>query len=165
MFVISLNSIMIGIEADHKSESSKDVFFAIESCFLFIFLAELTLNLVGFGWLYFDEYWHQCDAGVVVVSVIDYIIVLASDGDGKGLSVLRLVRVLRVLRVISHSERLASLVAAFAKGMEGLMWVLLLMVLFLYIFAVLGKSFFAESVTITTSCYRLSVVILTTNVL
>ena len=163
--VICVNSLMIGIEADHKSDSSKDAFFIIEPCFLMIFVTELALNLVGFGWLFFDEYWHHIDACVVLVSLVDYIVTLASDDDGNGLSVLRLVRVLRVLRIISHSEKLASLVSAFAKGMESLMWVLLLLVLFLYIFAVLGKSFFAESVTITTSCYRLSVVNLTTNVL
>lgn len=165
--VIALNSLMIGIEADHKTDTTDRVFFIIESVFLFIFILELTLNLIGYGWLYFDEFWHHIDTGVVVVSVLDYLITLVSEGDGgsTGLSILRLVRVLRVLRVISHSEKLASLVSAFAKGMEGLVWVILLMMLFLYIFAVLGKSFFAESVTTTASCHRWSVFTLTTNVL
>jgi len=144
--MISLNAVMIGVESDHESDSTKDAFLAIESVFLFIFLTELILNLIGFGWMFFDEVWHWIDAGVVVVSVFDFCLSLASDDDkSTGLSVLRLVRVLRVLRVISHSEKLAYLVSSFAKGMEGLMWVILLMILFLYIFAVLGKAFFADS--------------------
>ena len=63
----------------------------------------------------------------------------------SGLSVFRLLRSIRVLRVISHSETMSSLLASFMKGMQSLSWVILLLVLFLYIFAVLAKSFFGDS--------------------
>jgi len=53
--------------------------------------------------------------------------------------------VLRVLRVISFLEKLAYLVAAFGSGMMNAGWVLLLMVLALYVFAVMGKSMLGDS--------------------
>jgi hypothetical protein len=150
MLFIVLNSIMIGVEADYNSsDATKSFFLAVESIFLVVFIVELCLNLLGFGFMYFDDPWHQCDAGVVLVSLIDFAVTVSSDGSSSGLSVVRLVRGLRVLRVISHSERLTYLVASFYKGMEGLMLVMVLLVLFIYIAAVLGQAFFGESGTIS----------------
>jgi len=147
IIMISINAVMIGVDADHNNASTRDIFLVIEGVFLLLFVTELTLNLIGLGWLFFDEYWHHIDAAVVVISTVDFALSLASSGASTGLSVVRLVRVLRILRVISHSDKLAYLVGSFIKGMQGLMWVILLLCLFLYIFAVLAKAFFDDNVS------------------
>jgi len=65
------------------------------------------------------------------------------------LSVVRLMRILRVigrmtrvLRVISIAEKLVLLVESFIQGMKSAFWVMLLLLLAIYVFAVLGLALF-----------------------
>ena len=138
------NAILIGIETDWSGPASPTLE-ALEAVCVLIFLGELVLMLFGFGWIYFQDPWHHLDALVVFTSTIDFIVTQVQESKMSGLSVFRLLRSIRVLRVISHSETMSSLLASFMKGMQSLSWVILLLVLFLYIFAVLAKSFFGDS--------------------
>jgi len=137
------NAVTIGLEADYGDGTG--VWFAIEMLFLSIFCIELTLNLVGFGMLFWEDTWNWLDAGIIVTSLIDFVIYLVV-GDGAGfLSVVRLVRILRIIRVISFLEKMVYLVSAFIKGLENVFWVLVLWTISLYIFAVMAKGFFGDS--------------------
>jgi len=143
MLAILANAVMIGVEADYGDSSF--AWKGLEMCFLCIFTTELVMNMIGFGWLHFKDIWNCVDAFVVVFSILDLMMTLALSSDSTGLSVLRLVRLVRVFRLVSSLEKLVYLVAAFAKGMQSAGWVLILMVLAMYIFAVLAKSFFGDS--------------------
>lgn len=143
--MIILNAISIGIEADH-GDPEAPLWVALEMIFLCIFTIELGLNLVAFGWIFFEDIWRWLDAFVVLVSLVDFAITLTSDASGStGLSVVRLVRVIRVLRVVSVFEKMVYLVNAFLAGMQNVMWVLLLLTLVLYIMGVLAQSLFGKS--------------------
>jgi len=90
--------------------------------------------------------WNWLDAFIVFISLIDFAIELLSDGDsGSTFSVFRLIRVLRVIRVISFLEKMVYLVSAFVKGMESVLWVLVLWAIAIYICAVMAKGFFGDN--------------------
>ena len=141
--VIFLNAVCIGVMADYGDE--KDVFWVmVEMIFLIVFTVELILNLLAFGWIFFEDYWHWLDTFVVLISLIDFAVTQASASSSTGLSVVRLVRVVRVLRVVSIFDRMIYLVTAFARGMQNVAWVIMLLGLMLYMAAVLGNAFFGE---------------------
>jgi len=145
VFLIVANAVLIGVEADYGDDSA--IWGVLEMIFLVCFTLELVMNLIGYGRLFFTDGWNLLDFFVVVFSLIDFFMTFvgAGDGAGGGLSVVRLVRIVRVIRVISFLEKLVYLVAAFVKGMASAFWVFILMILAMYIFAVLGKSFFGDS--------------------
>jgi len=58
--------------------------------------------------------------------------------------VIRLVRILRVIRVITFLDTMVYLVSAFLKAMQTIVWVLVLWLLAIYIFAVMAKTFFGD---------------------
>jgi len=147
MGAIVVNAVIIGVEADYGDDSLG--WLMVELAFLVIFTTELVLNLIGFGKIFFLDPWNWIDFFVVASSLLDFFITLIVGAGSSGLSVLRLIRLIRVLRVISFIDKLVYLVAAFAKGMESAGWVLVLLLLALYIFAVLGKAFFGDSVELT----------------
>jgi len=142
LLIIS-NAIVIGLEADYGDGSI--TWTVLECIFLFAFTLELTLNLVGYGRLFLTDAWNTLDFVVVIFSIVDFIISNSGGGASTGLSVVRLVRIIRVIRVISFLDKLVYLVSAFMKGMMSAGWVFVLMILAMYIFAVLGKSFFGDS--------------------
>lgn len=145
VILIVANAVCIGLQADYGGDAN--MWLGIEVIFLVCFCSELVLNCYSFGWLYFQDPWHHLDTGIVVISVIDFIYTVSvGAGEGStGLSVIRLVRAIRVLRVISHSDKMAQIMASFGHGMQNLSWVLVLLILMLYIFSVMAKSFFGES--------------------
>jgi len=145
---IVANAITIGLEADYGSENEKSwpsTWQAIEFMFLLIFTTELVLNLFAFGNMFWEDKWNWLDAFIIAVSLLDFFINLVTSGTNTALSVFRLVRILRIIRVISFLDKMVYLVSAFLKGMESVMWVLVLWVIALYIFAVLAKGFFGDS--------------------
>lgn len=141
--LIITNAVVIGLEADYGDGSV--VWLALEIIFLFAFTLELTLNLIGYGRLFLTDAWNILDFVVVLFSIVDFIMSNSGGGASTGLSVVRLVRIIRVIRVISFLDKLVYLVSAFIKGMASAGWVFVLMLLAMYIFAVLGKSFFGDS--------------------
>jgi len=145
--LILSNAVIIGVQTDYGDGSTG--WLAVEMFFLFAFTVELILNVTGFGKLFFTDSWNLLDFFIVVTSLLDFVMYLAAVGEGNsGTSVARLIRVMRVvrvLRIITFLEKLATLVTAFAMGMINAGWVMLLITIACYIFAVLGKTFFGMS--------------------
>ena len=71
-----------------------------------------------------------------------------SDSSAPSLSSIRLIRVLRVIRLVGMLERLATLAQAFIEAGKQVLWVAVLCLVFVYIFAVLGQGLFANSGTL-----------------
>lgn len=141
---IIANAVTIGLEADYGGDGHP-MWEAMETAFILIFTAELALNLFSLQKMYFEDMWNWLDGGIVVISLVDLILAkLQQGGAPSALSVVRLIRILRIIRVISFLEKMVYLVSAFAKGMESVMWVLVLWVIALYIFAVMARGFFGD---------------------
>lgn len=105
---------------------------------------EVAGKLFGFGLIFFKEPWNIIDFVIVMASLSELLVVLASSGGGEtsAISTVRLLRVFRVIRMLSFLDRLALLVRAFFLACLDVVWVLLLVIVFLYIFAIMANSFF-----------------------
>ncbi|NTW26078.1 MAG: ion transporter, partial [Lentimicrobium sp.] len=89
-------------------------------------------------WAYFIDPWNVFDFIIVAVCFIPHI-------DTHFVTVLRLARILRVFRVISIFPRLQLLVNALLKSIPSMGYVVVLLFLVFYIYAVLGSYLFANT--------------------
>jgi len=142
---VLLNGVLIGVEADHPDDDFWD---PVEYGFVLIFIFEISVKLIGFGSIFWTDWWNVMDFLIVAASVFDIVLKWVSgEGSAAGLSVLRLMRVLRVIRVIGFLEKLNLLVHAFVEALKCVAWVMILVLIVIYIFAVLGQGFFGNMVS------------------
>lgn len=144
--LVLINGVLIGVEADHPEGDFWDI---VEYFFVIIFTFEIAMKLIGFGTVFWTEWWNTMDFLIVASSVVDIILKEASGNDSSGLSVLRLLRVLRVVRLVGFLEKLDLLARAFVEALKSVAWVMVLVLIIIYIFAVLGQGFFGEMVNDT----------------
>ncbi|MBR9865068.1 MAG: ion transporter [Rhodobacteraceae bacterium] len=135
--VIVLNAIVLGLDT---SDTAKSMFGGllgvIDGICLAIFVIELAVKLVAYGWKFFLRPWNIFDFLVVGVSL--------APGSG-GLSVLRALRILRVLRVISFAPSLRRVVEGFVSALPGMASVFLLMTIIFYIGSVMATKLFGDT--------------------
>ncbi len=97
-------------------------------------------------WTFWTENWNIFDFFIVLTSVIEILVAAISGGGGStGLSVFRLMRVFRVLRLVVYVERLNILVQAFLLALQSVVWVGVLLMMVLYMFAVIAQGLFGKS--------------------
>jgi voltage-gated sodium channel len=113
--------------------------------FLAVFLAEAVVKLIGFGWNYWKDGWNRFDFVIVAISVFELIMMFAP-GDGiGGLTFLRLLRLLRVMRMLNSLPALRSVTQSLMLAFSNVGWVMLMMLLINFVFAVIGCLLFAQN--------------------
>jgi len=113
----------------------------IDQMIIYIFLVEIILKLLSYGkkpWAYFGDPWNVFDFIIVAVCFIPNI-------DTHFVIVLRLARILRVFRVISIFPKLQLLVNALLKSIPSMGYVVVLLFLVFYIYAVTGSFLFSKT--------------------
>jgi voltage-gated sodium channel len=140
--VIMASAVIVGFEtypAVHDRFAHS--FHLIDQIIIYIFLVEIILKLLANGkkpWVYFNDPWNVFDFIIVAVCFIPNI-------DTHFVTVLRLARILRVFRVISIFPKLQLLVNALLKSIPSMGYVVVLLFLVFYIYAVLGSFLFSKS--------------------
>jgi len=149
MFLIILNGVIIGIQADDTT-TDQVVWDVFEAFFVIVFTAECIIKNLAMGSHFWGDGWNIFDFVIVFLSLVDVVlqsVIGSSEGSGPIL-VMRLMRTLRMLRLISFSERLNLLVTAWLLALNAVFWVGILLVLLIYMFAVLGHGFIGTSGTL-----------------
>jgi len=135
--VIVLNGITLGLEAVPPAmERFGALLLTIDKIALAIFVAELTLKIVAYGWGFFRRAWNWFDFIIVGVALIPA---------SNGLAVLRAFRILRVLRLVSILPTMRRVVAALLAAIPGMGSVVALMSLVFYVFAVMATKLFGAT--------------------
>ncbi len=138
--LIILSGVIVGLETYpeiHQQYSS--LFHILDQFIISVFLLEIVFKILAKGqrsWEYFLDPWNVFDFIIVAVCFIPEI-------DTHFVTVLRMARILRVFRVISIFPRLQILVNALLKSIPSMGYVVVLLFLVFYIYAVLGSFFFA----------------------
>jgi voltage-gated sodium channel len=140
--VILLSGMIVGIETYPEFHARfAHSLHLIDQIIIYIFLVEIMLKLLAHGrrpWDYFRDPWNVFDFIIVAVCFIPHV-------DTHYVMVLRLARILRVFRVISIFPKLQLLVNALLKSIPSMGYVVVLLFLVFYIYAVLGSFLFAKS--------------------
>lgn len=118
----------------------------INYVFTGIFSVEAILRILGLGLKgYFKDLWNIFDMTIIVGSYIGIIIeALTPLSVGVQTTILRPLRILRVFRLVRRAKSLNIIFETFLITIPALVNIGSLLILFLYLYAILGVALFAE---------------------
>uniref|UniRef100_A0A8C3XFI3 Sodium channel protein n=1 Tax=Cyanoderma ruficeps TaxID=181631 RepID=A0A8C3XFI3_9PASS len=141
VFMILLSSGTLAFEDIHlhKREKIKMILIFLDKMFTYIFVLEMLLKWVAYGFKkYFTDAWCWLDFVIVDVSLINLF------GSGSGpMKSLRTLRALRPLRALSRFEGMRVVVYALLGAIPSILNVLLVCLIFWLIFSIMGVNLFA----------------------
>ncbi|XP_036357316.1 muscle calcium channel subunit alpha-1-like isoform X3 [Octopus sinensis] len=111
--------------------------------FVVVFTCEMLLKMYSLGFeSYFVSLFNRFDSFVVICSIVEVILIHTNLIKPLGVSVLRCARLLRVFKATRYWTSLRNLVASLLNSMRSIASLLLLLFLFIVIFALLGMQLF-----------------------
>ena len=102
---------------------------------------EIVLKLYAYGVDFFKDGWNIFDTVIVLVSIMPMITFLSSM---RAFRIFRMFRALRALRMLKRLEKLRVIVQALIRALPSVGWVVVLLAIIYYIFAVIGTNLFAQ---------------------
>jgi len=135
--IILINSITLGMNTSpYFSSQYGNILNVVDMFILYIFVTEISLKLVAFGFRFFRDGWN----------VFDFIIVgIALFPDSGIFSVLRILRIFRLLRAISLIPSFRLVIESLLHSIPGIASIVGLMVVLYYIFAVIATTLFGHA--------------------
>lgn len=114
--------------------------------FACIFIVEAVLKIIGLGFkTYFKDNWNKFDFTIVILTIVAEIAnQTGSSKVGAAVTFIRVVRVQRLLRFIKRARRIRIIFQTFIVTLPSLGSVGALLMLFMYVYSVLGVFLFAE---------------------
>uniref|UniRef100_A0A8C8D7U9 Sodium channel protein n=1 Tax=Oncorhynchus tshawytscha TaxID=74940 RepID=A0A8C8D7U9_ONCTS len=144
--LICLSMVTMMVDTDDQSEEKDSILFFINLVFIFIFIAECILKLIGLRQYYFTVGWNILDFVVVILSILG--LLLADVIEKYFVSptlfrVVRLARIGRVLRLIRGAQGIRTLLFSLRMSLPAIFNIGLLFFLIMFIFSIFGMSNFA----------------------
>ncbi|XP_043997145.1 voltage-dependent T-type calcium channel subunit alpha-1H-like [Gambusia affinis] len=152
-FIIMLNCITIAFERPTIPPESDERYYLDKANDVFsaIFLVEMLLKMMAQGLIigettYCRSAWNNLDAFLVVMSIIDFAILMGTEEEGSRplaiLKILRLLRTLRPLRMIERSPQLRLAVVALLASVKPMGNIILICGIFFFFYGILGVQLF-----------------------
>ncbi|CAD8122811.1 unnamed protein product [Paramecium sonneborni] len=153
---VALNTIILGLDGLISEESNA---FLVQFNFTFtiLFTVELGLKMMALGAItYMKDTMNIFDALIVCLSLVELFILGGSNGKSslsafRAVRIFRAFRVLRVTKLMKSLQFMGFLIKVLTNSFQSLMYILLLMIIFIFIFTLLGMSFFGGQLTDTPS--------------
>ncbi len=143
IFVLILfSAIIIGIET-YSGAASEHKFLLgfLDKLIISIFALEIGLKIISCGkrsWNFFSDPWNVFDFVIVAVC-------LFPAGDTHFFAVFRILRILRILRMITFLPKLRLLIGALIKSIPSMGYIILLIAILFYVYAIVGVFIFGAS--------------------
>ncbi|XP_058804886.1 voltage-dependent T-type calcium channel subunit alpha-1G isoform X2 [Phymastichus coffea] len=146
LFAILINTLSMGIEYHNQPEELTVIVEMSNFVFSAIFAVEMLLKVVAEGpFGYISNGFNVFDGVVVVLSAVELCQSLLEDsrgGGSSGLSVLRTFRLLRILKLVRFMPNLRRQLFVMLRTMDNVAIFFSLLVLFIFIFSILGMNLF-----------------------
>ncbi|XP_076859766.1 calcium channel, voltage-dependent, L type, alpha 1F subunit isoform X2 [Brachyhypopomus gauderio] len=143
LILVFLNTALSASEHYKQPHWLTDVQEIANKVLLSLFTVEMLLKMYSLGLhVYFVAFFNRFDCFVVCGGILETVLVEMEIMPPLGISVLRCVRLLRIFKVTRHWTALSNLVASLLNSMKSIASLLLLLFLFLIIFALLGMQLF-----------------------
>ena len=145
LFCIIIAGLLVGIQTYKEMESNIGVIIA-DQIVLYSFVAEVVLKIIAEGtgpqWYFIGEDWKW--------NWFDFFIVLFSfDGimpvGGSSVKIFRLIRLARLAKVFRKIAELKMIIVGLIGGLKSVFYILILMTLLFYTYAVAGVIFFRDN--------------------
>merc|ERR1719210_1060469 len=111
--------------------------------FVCLFTCEMLLKMYALGFSgYMVSLFNRFDFVVVVSSIMEFVLVNQEIMPPLGMSVLRCIRLLRAFKVTRYWASMGNLVKSLVNSIASINALLVLLILFIFIFALLGMQIF-----------------------
>ncbi|KAM4691759.1 voltage-dependent T-type calcium channel subunit alpha-1G [Rhinophrynus dorsalis] len=138
MIAILINTLSMGIEYHEQPEELTNALEISNIVFTSLFALEMLLKLLVYGpFGYIKNPYNIFDGIIVIISVWEII-----GQQGGGLSVLRTFRLMRVLKLVRFMPALQRQLVVLMKTMDNVATFCMLLMLFIFIFSILGMHLF-----------------------
>jgi len=149
---IVLNTAVLSMDSYNMSTGLANFIQSANTVFFWIFALELVIKLIGLGPVeYANDRFNLFDALIVLFSAVELTI---DTGGGKGaktgsttafrtVRIFRLFRVLRIAKLARHLKFLQQMMKVIGESIASVAYAFLLLVLFIFIFSILGVQLFA----------------------
>ena len=141
---ICFNVILLTLSWYGNSQRQNKIIENINKSLLGVYILELVIKILAYGFAYFREGWNLLDFSVVMAAVIELLLEEFSNHNGSAtLAIIRCFRIVRVMKLIRNFKEMRRFMMTFIVSLPALINVGSLLFLFLYIYAVLGMNLFA----------------------
>jgi voltage-gated sodium channel len=137
--VIILSSVIVGVGTYELDSNFKKIIYLSDYAITIFFVIEILIRFFGekIKTNFFRDGWNIFDLIIVISSLIP-------SGAGTSVVVLRLLRLMRLLRVISFIPEMRFVIEALLMSLRKSIYVLILIFILLYIYAVAGVILFEQ---------------------
>jgi len=140
--LILLSSLIIGLETyPLLAKTYHHVLAFIDQLIVLLFTLEIGLKIISNGkkpWLYFSDPWNVFDFIILLICLIPL-------NDTHYFAVFRILRILRILRMITIFPKLRLIITALLKSIPSMGYVILLIGILFYVYAIVGVFIFGKS--------------------
>ncbi|XP_066469021.1 cation channel sperm-associated protein 3 [Tiliqua scincoides] len=145
---IALNAIFLVLETDYKVRYESHFFLEVADLgILAIFTTEFLLDLYLDPINYWKDGYKRFDFVVLIIAYLPYTIQKHSPQMYQISGLLKGFQVLRVLKLIYYSPGMTILMRALGQTAKNVIYVLVLLFLLMFVFAILGHGMFGDPVT------------------
>lgn len=164
LLVVILNTVTLGLETSPSVEAKcSDLLFCIDQVCLYIFVFELIIKAIAYNREFFGEIrtdnegekffhinkWNIFDLFIVLISTIGSLPFFAVFRvfrvfkSIKFIKGLKSLRVMKTLKLINGITSLRVMVKAIIKAIPSVLWTFFLLLIFAYVYAIIGTSIFS----------------------
>jgi len=139
MGIIIFSAMLIGIDTFELKPIYQDIIFTLDHVITIVFLIEISMRITTYSKIsdFFRDGWNIFDFIIVIMSLIPI--------DSNHSAIGRLLRIFRVLRIITIIPELKMIINSLFRASKSIGYVLILMFVIFYIFAVVGTVLFADA--------------------
>ena len=139
------NTIVMALERYGIKEDEAKIHDKINMLFTWIFICEFVMKIVALGpGKYVDNRMNILDGSIVMLSLVE--LAMGSGGGAlmafRAIRVLRTFRVLRVARILRSLQSMQKIMSVIARSASSFMYLFMLLLIFLFIYALLGMQIF-----------------------
>jgi len=139
-FMIVLNLVVLMMKYEGMPNSYADILDTMNVVFTAVFIVEAIVKIIGLSVRgYFSNRWNFFDFFIVITSIIDVVLTFA----GVDFAILRLFRSMRLIKLLKSGET-ETLLNTFFRSFSELPYVVLLVMLVFFIYAVVGMQIFGR---------------------
>ncbi|KAL8568788.1 hypothetical protein ACOMHN_036972 [Nucella lapillus] len=138
LLAILLNTLSMSVEYHDQPVNLTITLEYSNVVFCVLFTSEMTFKVLAYGpFGYISDGFNLFDGFIVILSILEL-----GQGGASGLSVLRTFRLLRILKLVRFMPALRRQLVVMLRTMDNVATFFALLVLFMFIFSILGMSVF-----------------------
>jgi uncharacterized membrane protein (GlpM family) len=145
---VILNTLFLALDSTNQSENFMDVLQTANLVFTLIFVIEVSVKSIGMGLqLFLQDSYNKFDALIVILSILEmqYQVIVSNKTTLGSVSAFRAFRLFKFFKLAKNGD-LSILIDSIMFTITSISDYVILLIIFIYIFALLGMSFFAGQV-------------------